>query len=211
MEELFSLGAASALVQVILIDLVLAGDNAIVVGMASAGLPERQRARVIAIGIGLAVVMRIGFALVTVQLLQITGVLLVGGLLLAWVCWKLWQELRAHVDHAEAAAARAVDKLPPEQGGKSMFQAIVQIVIADLSMSLDNVLAVAGVAREHIWVLVFGLLLSVVLMGVAATLVARMLATRPWIGYVGLLVIVYVAGTMIWEGTAELLPLLRQV
>ena len=209
MEELLSLGAASALVQVILIDLVLAGDNAIVVGMASAGLPERQRARVIAIGIGLAVVMRIGFALVTVQLLQITGVLLVGGLLLAWVCWKLWQELRAHVDHAKAAAARAVHTLPPEKGDKSMFQAIVQIVIADLSMSLDNGLAVAGVAREHLWVLVFGLLLSVVLMGVAATLVARMLATRPWIGYVGLLVIVYVAGTMIWEGTAELLPLLR--
>ena len=209
MEDLFSLGAASALLQVILVDLVLAGDNAIVVGMASAGLPERQRARVIAIGISLAVVMRIGFALVTVQLLQITGVLLVGGLLLAWVCWKLWQELHAHVDHAKAAASRAVGRLPHEQGGKSMRQAIVQIVIADLSMSLDNVLAVAGVAREHVWVLVFGLVLSVVLMGVAATLVARVLATRPWIGYIGLLVIVYVAGAMIWEGTAELVALLR--
>ena len=193
----------------ILVDLVLAGDNAIVVAMAAAGLPAHQRTRVIALGIFLAVVMRIGFALVTVQLLQITGVLFLGGLLLAWVCWKLWQELRAHVDHAKATATRAVDKLHPEEKGKTMFQAIVQIVIADLSMSLDNVLAVAGVAREHLWVLVFGLLLSVVLMGVAATLVARMLATRPWIGYVGLLVIVYVAGTMIWEGTAELLPLLR--
>ena len=209
MEDLFSLGATSALLQVILVDLILAGDNAIVVGMASAGLPERQRARVIAIGISLAVVMRIAFALVTVQLLQITGVLLVGGLLLAWVCWKLWQELRAHVDHARAEAERAVDWLHPESRGKSMRQAIWQIVIADLSMSLDNVLAVAGVAREYVWVLVFGLVLSVVLMGVAATLVARVLATRPWIGYIGLLVIVYVAGAMIWEGTAELVALLR--
>ena len=209
MEELFSLGAASALLQVVLIDLVLAGDNAIVIGMASAGLPERQRARVIAIGISLAVVMRIGFALVTVQLLQITGVLLVGGLLLAWVCWKLWQELRAHVNHARAEAERAVHLLHPQSSGKTMRQAIWQIVIADLSMSLDNVLAVAGVAREHVWVLVFGLLLSVVLMGVAATLVARVLATRPWIGYIGLLVIVYVAGAMIWEGTTELVALLR--
>ncbi len=209
MESLFSLGAASALLQVILIDLVLAGDNAIVVGMASAGLPERQRVRVIAIGISLAVVMRIGFALVTVQLLMLTGVLLVGGLLLAWVCWKLWQDLRAQVDHAKVAASRVVEQLPHEQGGKSMRQAIVQIVIADVSMSLDNVLAVAGVAREHVWVLVFGLLLSVVLMGVGATLVARMLVTRPWIGYIGLLVIVYVAGAMIWEGAAELVALLR--
>ena len=209
MEDLFSLGAASALLQVIVVDLVLAGDNAIVVGMASVGLPERQRARVIAIGIFLAVVMRIGFALVTVQLLQISGVLLAGGLLLAWVCWKLWQELREHVDHAKVAAARAVNKLPSEGSGKSMRQAIVQIVIADLSMSLDNVLAVAGVAREHLWVLVFGLMLSVVLMGVAATLVARVLATRPWIGYIGLLVIVYVAATMTWEGVAELLILFR--
>ena len=209
MEDLFSLGATSALLQVILVDLILAGDNAIVVGMASAGLPERQRARVIAIGISLAVVMRIAFALVTVQLLQITGVLLVGGLLLAWVCWKLWQELRAHVDHARAEAERAVDWLHPESRGKSMRQAIWQIVIADLSMSLDNVLAVAGVAREYVWVLVFGLVLSVVLMGVAATLVARVLATRPWIGYIGLLVIVYVAGAMIWEGTAELVALLQ--
>ena len=208
MEEVFSLGAASALLQVILVDLVLAGDNAIVVGMASAGLPERQRVRVISIGILLAVVMRIVFALLTVQLLQITGILLVGGLLLAWVCWKLWQELRTHVDHAKAAAARAVHSLPSKGKGKTMRQAIVQIAIADLSMSLDNVLAVAGVAREHLWVLVFGLLLSVVLMGVAATLVARMLATRPWIGYVGLLVIVYVAATMIREGTAELLAVI---
>lgn len=207
MDELVSLGALSALAQVILVDLVLAGDNAIVVAMAAAGLPAHQRTRVIALGIFLAVVMRIGFALVTVQLLQISGVLFLGGLLLAWVCWKLWQELRTHVDHARAAATRAVDKLPPEKQDKTMFQAIVQIVIADLSMSLDNVLAVAGVAREYIWVLVFGLLLSVVLMGVAATLVARMLAARPWIGYVGLVVIVYVAATMIWEGGAELLVL----
>ena len=207
MEELFSFGAASALLQVILIDLVLAGDNAIVIGMASAGLPERQRTRVIAIGISLAVVMRIGFAVLTVQLLQISGILLLGGLLLAWVCWKLWQELRTHADHAGAAAARAVHRLPPESQGKSMRQAVMQIVIADLSMSLDNVLAVAGVAREHVWVLVFGLLLSVVLMGVAATLVARMLARRPWIGYIGLLVIVYVAALMIWDGTVDLLQL----
>ena len=199
-----SLGSASALVQVILVDLVLAGDNAIVVGMASAGLPAKQRSQVIAIGIALAVVMRIGFALLTVQLLQVPGILLLGGLLLAWVCWKLWQGLRAHVGHAGAAASRVVGNLPPERDEKSMFQAIVQIVIADLSMSLDNVLAVAGVAREYLWVLVFGLLLSVVLMGVAATFVARVLAERPWIGYIGWVVIVYVAATMIWEGAMEL-------
>ena len=207
MEELFSLGAASALIQVILVDLVLAGDNAIVVGMASAGLPERQRARIIALGIFLAVIFRIAFAVLTVQLLQITGILLLGGLLLAWVCWKLWQELHAHVDHARAAATRAVDRLHPEPRGKSMRQAIWQIVIADVSMSLDNVLAVAGVAREHLWVLVFGLALSVVLMGVAATFVAKALSRRPWIGYVGLLVIVYVAATMIWEGSVDLMRL----
>ena len=199
-----SLGSASALVQVILVDLVLAGDNAIVVGMASAGLPAKQRSQVITIGIALAVVMRIGFALLTVQLLQVPGILLLGGLLLAWVCWKLWQELRTHVGHAGAAASRVVGNLPPERDEKSMFQAIVQIVIADLSMSLDNVLAVAGVAREYLWVLVFGLLLSVVMMGVAATFVARVLAERPWIGYIGLVVIVYVAATMIWEGAMEL-------
>ena len=211
MEEYLSLGAMSALVQVILVDLVLAGDNAIVVGMASAGLPEKQRARAIALGILLAVVMRIAFALVTVQLLQITGLLLLGGVLLAWVCWKLWRELRTHMEQARSAAAAQVETSPKEQSDKSMRQAIVQIVIADLSMSLDNVLAVAGVARDHLWVLVFGLLLSVVLMGVAATFVARVLAKRPWIGYVGLLVIVYVAGAMIWEGAAEILALLAPV
>ena len=203
-----SLGEASALLQVILIDLVLAGDNAIVIGMASAGLPEQQRHRVIATGIALAVVMRIGLALATVQLLQITGVLLVGGLLLTWVCWKLWHELRAHASRVAPSGGGTGPAPPPASSDKTLFQAIVQIVIADLSMSLDNVLAVAGVAREHLWVLVFGLLLSVALMGVAAAFVARMLARSAWIGYLGLVVIAYVAGAMMWEGAAELLALL---
>jgi YjbE family integral membrane protein len=216
MAELFTAEALTALLQVIVIDLVLAGDNAIVIGMAAAGLAKEQRNRAILLGIIAATVMRIGFAGVTTQLLQIIGLLLAGGILLLWVSWKMWRELR--VTHAEPVevAARAnfqinADGTATMQGGagptrKTLGQAAWQIIIADLSMSLDNVLAVAGAAREHPIVLVFGLLLSIALMGLAASLVARILQKHRWIAYVGLLVILYVALDMIWRGSAEVWP-----
>ena len=185
----------------------LAGDNAIVVGLAAAGLPAKDRARVIAIGIAAATLMRIGFAAVTVQLLQIVGLLLAGGLVLLWVAWKLWREIRARRESHRAADApepgahdtAALGHAPP----KRMRDAIVQIVVADVSMSLDNVLAVAGIARDHTWVLVVGLALSVAFMGLAAAWIARQLEGRPWIAYVGLAVIFYVAMAMIVEGWRE--------
>lgn len=185
----------NALIQVIVIDLVLAGDNAIVVGMVAASLPPEQRPRVILIGIVAATLMRVGFALVTVQLLQIIGLLLAGGLLLLWVCWKLWREIQAQRIQP-AGADGAEQKTPP----KTLKQAVFQIVVADVSMSLDNVLAVAGAAREHTWVLVVGLALSVAFMAVAATFIARLLSRYHWIAYVGLIIILYVALVMIWEG-----------
>ena len=208
---MISAAELSALLQVIIVDLVLAGDNAIVVGMAAAGLPAKDRARVIALGIVAATLMRIGFAAVTVQLLQIVGLLLAGGLVLLWVAWKLWREIRARRESQRAAEAAAgasesgvhetttAAHAPP----KRMRDAIVQIVVADVSMSLDNVLAVAGVARDHTWVLVVGLVLSVAFMGLAAAWIARQLEHRPWIAYVGLVVIFYVAMAMIVEGAQE--------
>ena len=189
----------SALGQVIMIDLVLAGDNAVVVGMAAAGLPREQRTRVILFGTLAATVLRILFAGITVQLLQIVGLVLAGGVLLAWVAWKMWRELEidrrgGHDDGAGGAA-----KPPP----KTMRAAIAQIVVADVSMSLDNVLAVAGAAREHFWVLVVGLVFSVGFMGLAASAIARLLQNNRWIAYVGLALIVYVAGKMIWDGAHQ--------
>jgi len=201
---MISASELSALIQVIIVDLVLAGDNAIVVGMVAGSLPRGQRARVIAIGIAGATVMRIAFAAVTVQLLQIVGLVLAGGLLLLWVSWKLWRELaeereaRARESGEEGAAAA------PEREPRTPMQAAVQILIADLSMSLDNVLAVAGIARDHTWVLVVGLVLSVAFMGLAAAWIARLLERHHWIAYVGLLVILYVALSMIVEGGFEL-------
>ena len=191
-----------ALGQVLLIDLVLAGDNAIVVGMAAAGLPADQRRKAIFWGIVAATIMRIGFAAITTQLLAIVGITLFGGLLLLWVCWKMYRELRT--PHAEA---QGVDAL---EGGsasgaprKTMRQAITQILIADISMSLDNVLAVAGAAKDHLDVLVIGLAISVVLMGVAATFIAKLLEKHRWIAWVGLIVILYVAGDMIYSGWGD--------
>ncbi len=189
------------LAQVLFIDLVLAGDNAIVVGMAAAGLPAEQRRKAILWGIAAATVMRIGFAAITAQLLAIVGITLAGGVLLLWVCWKMFRELRSHHEvPSEAALAEAEVTAPPN---KTLGQAILQILIADVSMSLDNVLAVAGAAKEHTWVLVFGLAISVVLMGVAATLIANLLNKHRWIAWVGLAVILYVAVDMIWEGTHQ--------
>ncbi|MFT3973742.1 MAG: TerC family protein [Amaricoccus sp.] len=187
----------SAFLQVIMIDLVLAGDNAVVIGMAAAGLAPEQRSKAIMIGIVAATVLRICFALIATQLLQITGLLLAGGLLLLWVCWKMYQEIRAHGAHdADAATDPAAGGAPR----KTLRQAVTQIVIADVSMSLDNVLAVAGAAHDHPVVLVFGLGLSIALMGLAATFIARLLNKHRWIAWIGLAVILYVAVTMIYEG-----------
>jgi YjbE family integral membrane protein len=218
MDISISLSEITAFLQVIMVDLVLAGDNAIVVGVVAASLPREQRGRVIFLGIAAATVMRIGFAVITTQLLQIIGLTLAGGLLLLWVCWKLWREVeqQRRERKAEAAlAAAAADggsvsalhaettrchvKPPP----KTMGQAVIQIVLADLSMSLDNVLAVAGIARDHAWVLVFGLVLSVALMDAAATLIANILRRWPWLVYIGLAIIFYVACHMIFDGTVK--------
>jgi YjbE family integral membrane protein len=197
----------AALTQVIFIDLVLAGDNAVVVGMAAAGVPPQRRAQVIALGIAGAVVLRIALALMTTQLMAITGLLFAGGLLLLWVCWKLFVELRAAAA-AEAAAtlhvlADGTEHLVRPLQEKTFGQAMWQIVVADISMSLDNVLAVAGAAREHPYILAFGLVLSIALMGFAATMIAGLLQKHRWIGWVGLLVILYVALQMIWDGSGE--------
>ncbi|MBN9598480.1 MAG: TerC family protein [Afipia sp.] len=193
----------TALFQVILIDLVLAGDNAIVIGLAAAGLPKEQRAKAILIGIGAATLLRMIFAGLTTQLLQIVGLLLAGGILLLWVCWKMWRELRSPHHGADDVDALADDETAPR---KTLKQAAWQIVIADVSMSLDNVLAVAGAAREHPWVLVFGLLLSIAMMGAAASFIAKLLQKHRWIAYVGLAVILYVAGDMIYRGLLEVYP-----
>ncbi|MBB3933205.1 YjbE family integral membrane protein [Kaistia hirudinis] len=194
-----------ALATVVLIDLVLAGDNAIVVGMAAAGLPRELRRKAIILGIGAAAALRILFALFATKLLGVIGLTLAGGILLLWVCWKLWRELRsqAHQDE-EAELLAAAEASASRPGGKTLGQALRQIIIADVSMSLDNVLAVAGTAREHTWVLIVGLVLSVALMGVAANFVANVLKRAPWIAYVGLAVIAYVALRMIWDGGLEM-------
>jgi len=203
-----TLSELSALAQVVVVDLVLAGDNAIVVGLVAAGLPRHQRAKVIFTGIVAATVLRVGFAVITTKLLQIIGLTLAGGLLLLWVTWKLWREIRAQKNHAKAkaakggAAAHADDPIGPP---KSMRQAVIQIVLADISMSLDNVLAVAGISLEHTWVLVFGLVLSVALMGAAAALIAGLLKRFPWVSYIGLAIIFYVAVKMIYSGSMDVM------
>lgn len=215
MMEIFTADGFSALIQVILIDLVLAGDNAIVIGLAAAGLPKDQRNKAILIGIIAATVLRIGFAAVTTQLLQIVGLLLAGGVLLLWVCWKMWRELRAQKEETQGAEAVSGEDLDADgsvAGGaprKTFAQAAWQIVIADVSMSLDNVLAVAGAARDHPTVLVIGLALSIALMGIAASFIAKLLQRHHWIAYVGLAVILYVAVEMIYRGAMEVLPLVN--
>ncbi|HUL80914.1 MAG TPA: YjbE family putative metal transport protein [Gammaproteobacteria bacterium] len=194
--EWFSPTELVELLEVVLVNLVLSADNAIVVGMAVAGLPAGRRWRVMVLGIGAATGLRIVFAAFTVQLLAVIGLLLAGGLLLLWISWKLWRELRGGRLSLDVTAGAAP---------KSMREAIVQIVVADVSMSLDNVLAVAGVARSDFWVLVIGLGLSIAFMGLAAALIARLLNRHPWIAYVGLLVILYVAVKMVSEGVVEVL------
>jgi YjbE family integral membrane protein len=191
-----------------MIDLVLAGDNAIVIGLAAAGLPQAQRGRAILIGIVTATMLRILFAGLATQILQIVGLLLAGGILLLWVCWKMWRELRASpAEPMEAKQAAGATAGTSAQGKprKTLLQATWQIIVADVSMSLDNVLAVAGAAREYPIVMIFGLALSIAMMGVAASFIARLLQNHRWIAYVGLAVILYVAVEMIFRGTLDIM------
>jgi YjbE family integral membrane protein len=211
------LSQLTALGQVLMIDLVLAGDNAVAVGLAAAALPQEQRRKAILVGLIAAVVLRIGFALITVQLLAIVGLLLAGGVLLLWVCWKMWRELREQATHDQAEAQRELELAAsiehgtgpsPEELGlkrKTFGAALLQIMIADVTMSLDNVLAVAGAAHDHPWIMVFGLILSIGLMGVAATYIAKLLSRYRWIGYLGLVIVLYVALHMIWDGARSVI------
>jgi len=225
----FDFSLITALLQVMMIDLVLAGDNAIVIGLAAAGLPPEQRRKAIFTGIVAATLLRIVFALLATQLLQVVGLLLAGGLLLLWVCWKMWEELHhtAATNHAaEEALEEALESHPaeavtsglpsqlesppaesviPGAPRKTLRQAVTQIVVADVSMSLDNVLAVAGAAQHHIEAMIFGLALSVVLMGVASALIAKLLNRHRWIAYLGLAIILFVAVRMIYEGADQII------
>jgi YjbE family integral membrane protein len=212
MMEFLSGPAVTAFFQVIAIDLVLAGDNAVVIGLAAAGLPREQRGRAILLGIIAATVLRIMFALATTWLLQLGPLLLIaGGALLLWVCWKMYRELRDPQHHQETEAVEAVTGEDANADGriaggaprKTFAQAAWQIVVADVSMSLDNVLAVAGAAMDHPYILVFGLALSIALMGLAATFIARLLNKHRWIAWVGLAIILYVSLEMIYKGAKQ--------
>jgi YjbE family integral membrane protein len=212
--EIFTAAGLTALLQVIAIDLVLAGDNAIVIGLAAAGLPADQRKKAILVGIAAATVLRIGFALITQWLLAIGPMLLIaGGLLLLWVCWKMWRELSVSYEQ-EHEATEALSDADYDRDGtiagkgprKTFAQAAWQIVIADVSMSLDNVLAVAGAAMDHPTVLIIGLALSIALMGFAASFVARLLHKYRWIAYIGLVIILYVALKMLLDGAVDQFP-----
>ncbi|MBN9544403.1 MAG: TerC family protein [Alphaproteobacteria bacterium] len=195
---LFDQGGLFALAQVLMIDVVLAGDNAVVIGLAAARVPPQLRRKVILFGLAAAVLLRVAMALVAVRLMQIIGLTLAGGILLLWVSWRFWRDISgSHAkDHAE---------IDPNA---SLRRAIMQITLADVSMSLDNVLAVAGAARDHLDVLVIGLLMSVALMGAAANLIARLLERYRWISYVGLAIVIYVAISMIWSGSQDVLKVM---
>ncbi len=218
MFDFLTADALTSLLAVIGIDLVLAGDNAIVIGLAAAGLPKEQRGKAILVGIIAATVMRIIFAGLTTQLLQIVGLMLAGGILLLWVCWKMWRELR----DGHAAANAGAEALGEEDlnhdgaiaGGaptKTFRQAAIQIMVADVSMSLDNVLAVAGAAKDHTWVLIVGLILSIGLMGLASSFIAKLLNKHRWIAYVGVVIILYVALAMMWDGYHEVHPYVMDI
>lgn len=201
-------GAMAAFIQVLLIDLVLAGDNAIVVGALAAGLPPDQRKKVIMIGVIAALVLRIAFALLVSQLLQIVGLVLAGGLLLLWVAWRMWRELRDHRTESPGSDEIIGDEHSGLTPAKSFASAAWGVAIADISMSLDNVLAVAGAAREHPGILIVGLVFAVALMGVAANLIARYIERYRWIAWLGLAVILWVAGKMVWDGYHHVAPVL---
>jgi YjbE family integral membrane protein len=208
--SLINASAFSAFVQILLIDIVLAGDNAIVVGALAAGLPAAQRKKVILIGVAAALVLRIAFALIVSQLLQIVGLVLAGGILLLWVAWKMYRELR-HKDESAGSDEVAGDEHSGLKPAKTFASAAWGVALADVSMSLDNVLAVAGAARDHPYVLVFGLILSVLLMGIAANFIARYIERYRWIGWVGLLVILWVACKMIYEGAGHVAPVIANL
>lgn len=202
----------AALFQVILIDIVLAGDNAVVIGMAAARVPKAKRAKVVFWGLAAAVILRVALATVTASILEVIGLMFAGGILLLWVAWRLWRDLTEY--NRETEGAEALDAAEEENGGGrfSLFddgastrRAIIQIIIADLSMSLDNVLAVAGAAMDHVWVLAIGLMLSIALMGIAASLIAKILQRHPWVSYAGLIIVLYVALRMIWFGGWEIM------
>jgi YjbE family integral membrane protein len=200
--------AMTAFLQVLMIDLVLAGDNAIVVGALAAGLPPDQRRKVILIGVIAALVLRIGFALIVTQLLQVVGLILAGGLLLLWVAWKMWRELRDTEGHSPGSEEILGDEHSGLRSAKSFAGAVWAVAVADVSMSLDNVLAVAGAAHDHPGILIVGLVFAVALMGLAANVIAKYIERYRWIAYIGLLVILWVAGKMIWEGWHDVSPVL---
>lgn len=215
MTDIITSHAVAALFQVVVIDLVLAGDNAVVIGLAAAGLPPEQRKRAITIGILAATGLRILCASIATQLLQVVGLSFAGGILLLWVCWKMWREIKTASQDQHRGHEMLVDYALGHDGTvaghvrrKTLGQAALQIVVADVSMSLDNVLALAGAAREHPIILIFGLLLSITLMGVAADWISRLLQKHRWIAYFGLAIILYVAGEMIYRGAHELEPVI---
>src|SRR3954449_13189381 len=203
---LITTGAFAAFLEILFIDIVLAGDNAIVVGALAAGLPAEQRKKVILIGVLAALVLRVAFALLVSQLLQVVGLVLAGGILLLWVAWRMYREIR-HKDESAGSEEVAGDEHSGLKPAKSFASAAWGVALADVSMSLDNVLAVAGAAREHPYVLVFGLILSVLLMGVAANFIAKYIERYRWIAWVGLVVILWVAVKMIWEGAHHIAPI----
>ncbi|ALJ15937.1 membrane protein [Sphingopyxis macrogoltabida] len=194
--------AMSAFLQVLMIDIVLAGDNAIVVGALAAGLPADQRRKVIVIGVLAALVLRVAFALVVQQLMGIVGLIFVGGLLLVWVAWKMWRELREGA-HSAGSPEVEGDEHSGLKPAKSFAAAAWAVAVADVSMSLDNVLAVAGAARDHPGIMIVGLIVAVALMGVAANIIAKYIERYRWIAYIGLAVILYVAVKMIYEGWVD--------
>ena len=198
--------ALAAFFQVLMIDLVLAGDNAIVVGALAAGLPPEQRRKVILLGVLAALVLRVGFALMVTQLLQIVGLILAGGLLLLWVAWKMWRELRQPEECSPGSEEIVGDERSGMRPAKSFAAAAWGVAIADVSMSLDNVLAVAGAAREHPGILIVGLVFAVLLMGIAANLIAKYIERFRWIAYLGLVVILWVAMKMVWDGYHDVAP-----
>ncbi len=201
--------AVVALLQVILIDIVLAGDNALVIGMAASRVPQVQRRKAIFWGLAVAVIVRVVLAVMAAHLLNVIGLMFAGGILLLWVSWRLWREFHhddAEVGHHTITSTDGSDhpKARPPLDERGVRKAIWHIIVADISMSLDNVLAVAGAAMNHIWVLVIGLMLSIALMGVAAAMIARLLRRFPWISYAGLIIVVYVALRMVWLGGLDI-------
>jgi YjbE family integral membrane protein len=211
--DLFSSSALFALAQILMINIVLSGDNAVVIGMVAARVASEKRRAVILWGMVAAVVLRIVLALVAVDLLNILGLSLAGGILLLWVAWRLYRDIREqHAGKAASKHAEAGAHAPGENGPRTsvpLSRAIWQIAVADISMSVDNVLAIAGAANQNVPVLVIGLAVSIALMGVAATFIARLLQHYPALSYIGVALIVYVGGEMIWEGSGDVPEILR--